>query len=70
MVKYQYYMGGKKDSFPDVILKDKYERVHNFEVKTLIKKRPLMPPMMYMTEHLCAIIAPDPHRVCVGERLQ
>ena len=34
-IKYEYYSGGLRFSFPDFILKDKLDRVHLFEVKSL-----------------------------------
>lgn len=37
VIKFEYYMRGVKNSFPDFVMKDKYDRIHIFEVKSLNK---------------------------------
>lgn len=34
-IKFQYYLNGTHDSFPDFVLKDNQDRIHLFEVKSL-----------------------------------
>jgi len=34
-IKFEYYMGAKHSSFPDFVMKDKFGRVHIFEVKSV-----------------------------------
>jgi type III restriction enzyme len=36
-IKFEYYMGETLNSFPDFIMKDKFDRVHIFEVKSVNK---------------------------------
>lgn len=38
-IKYQYYLHGFHDSFPDFIMEDKFGRIHVFEVKSVNKSR-------------------------------
>lgn len=34
-IKFEYYLGALRSSYPDFIMKDKYERIHIFEVKSV-----------------------------------
>lgn len=38
-IKYQYYLHGLHDSFPDFVMEDKFGRIHVFEVKSVNKSR-------------------------------
>lgn len=37
-IKYEYYLNGNHFSYPDFIMKDKFDRIHLFEVKSLNSK--------------------------------
>lgn len=41
-IKYQYYLHGIHDSYPDFVMKDKLGRIHVFEVKSVNKSREQM----------------------------
>ena len=36
-IKFEYYMGATLNSYPDFIMKDKFDRIHIFEVKSMNK---------------------------------